>query len=608
MIDKNKLKELPENPGVYIMKDVEGNIIYVGKARNLKNRVNQYFQNSEKTIKVATLVSNIKDFEYIVTDTEMEALILECNLIKENMPRYNIMLKDDKSYPFIKLTINERFPRLLMTREVKKDGAKYFGPFTNASFVKQTIDFFNKHYGLKTCSKNFSKGKMERPCLNYHIEQCVGVCMEKVSPEEYGESILEILNILNGKHENVIKRLREEMKIAADGLDYERAAQLRDRIKGIIHISEKQKIVSGTLDNQDIIAFYKEDSLYCIQVFFIREGKVLGREYFFFPEMHNDKDFLNQFIKQFYHKVSFIPKELLIQTDIEDTEIIEKWLSLKKGSKVSIKIPQRGSKKKLLDMVIDNAKIALHEHKKKMTVSMEKQKMSYAWLMEKLHLTKKPFRIEAYDISNTGGVDSVGSMVVYEELKPNKKAYRRFKIKSITGQNDYGSMQEIVFRRIERGIKELNEGKKGGFLPIPDIILLDGGLGHTNAVKGILEHYNQFDICLCGLVKDDKHKLKGLIFEGQMIDIPVSTPIYYLLNNISDEVHRFAISFHKKLRSDTLISSELDNIKGIGAAKRKALLASFKSIDSIKKATVEELTLVAGINEKIARSIIEYFS
>ncbi|RBP69981.1 excinuclease ABC subunit C [Alkalibaculum bacchi] len=607
MIDKNKLKDLPENPGVYLMKDENGKIIYIGKARNLKNRVRQYFNASEKTIKVATMVDHIADFELIITDTEMEALILECNLIKKNMPRFNILLKDDKTYPYIKVTTNEKYPRVILTREVKKDGAKYYGPFTNVYSVRQTVELLNKLYSLKRCSKKFKNGKVERPCLNYHIKECPGMCQGNVSVEKYNESIQEIIQILNGKYENIIHKLEKEMKEASQNLNFERAAKIRDQINGINHITEKQKIVSNSDEDQDIIGFYGEDFTYCIQVFFIRKGKILGRENFFFADIYNEQEFLSGFMKQFYHSTSFVPKEVIVQREVDDGDIIEEWLSKKRGSRVSLKVPQRGSKKDLIHMATDNARLALEDYKHKMTMNKVKQDMSYNWLMEKLSLKEKPNRIESYDISNISGSDSVGSMVVYEGLKPNKKAYRRFRIKSITGQNDYGSMQEVLFRRIERGVKELEIGQDGKFLPFPDIILLDGGLGHINAVKDILAHYPTINIPICGLVKDHRHKLRALIYEGETIEIPFSTPIYYLLNSISEEVHRFAITYHQKIRGDNMLASELNNIPGVGPVKRKALLKYFKSVDNIKKASTEELLQIDGINDKIARNIVQHF-
>lgn len=607
MIDKNKLKDLPENPGVYLMKDENGKIIYVGKARNLKNRVRQYFNASGKTIKVATMVEHIADFELIITDTEMEALILECNLIKKNMPHFNILLKDDKTYPYIKVTTNEKYPRVILTREVKKDGAKYYGPFTNVYSVRQTVELLNKLYSLKRCSKKFKNGKVERPCLNYHIKECPGMCQGNVSVEEYNESIQEIIQILNGKYENIIRKLEQEMKEASQNLNFERAAKIRDQINGINHITEKQKIVSNSDEDQDIIGFYGEDFTYCIQVFFIRKGKILGRENFFFADIYNEQEFLSGFMKQYYHSTTFIPKEVIVQREVDDGDIIEEWLSKKRGGKVSVKVPQKGSKKDLIHMATDNARLALEDYKHKMTMNKVKQDMSYNWLMEKLSLKEKPSRIESYDISNISGSDSVGSMVVYEQLKPNKKAYRRFRIKSITGQNDYGSMQEVLFRRIERGIQELEIGEDGKFLPFPDIILLDGGLGHINAVKDILAHYPTIDIPICGLVKDHRHKLRALIYKGETIEIPFSTPIYYLLNSISEEVHRFAITYHKKIRGDNMLVSELNNIPGVGPVKRKALLKYFKSVDNIKKASTEELLQIEGINDKIARNIVQHF-
>ncbi|MFZ7132208.1 MAG: excinuclease ABC subunit UvrC [Eubacteriales bacterium] len=606
MIDKNKLDNIPERPGVYLMKDQDGNIIYVGKARNLKNRVRQYFQGKDKaSLKVAVMVEHIDDFELIVTDTEMEALILECNLIKKNMPRFNIMLKDDKSYPFIKVTMNEKYPRVIMTRQVKKDGGKYFGPFTNIASVKQTIELINKLYPIKKCNKKFTKE--EKPCLYYHIHQCTGICQGKVSKEIYDGYIVEILNILNGRQQEVITYLEKAMIHASKNMEFEKAAQLRDQINGIVHITEKQKVVSSIQDDQDVIGVYIEDHLACIQVFYIRKGKLLGRKHYIFENIDDELDLMTEFIKQLYHLSHFIPKEILLNSHIEDLNIIEQWLEGLREGKVSFKIPQKGDKKKLMDMVVENAKLTLLEYKNKIFIDHEKQQMSYQWLMEQIHLSHKPFRMEAYDISNIKGTDSVGSMVVFENLRANPKAYRRFKIKSIQGQNDYGSMQEIVFRRLERGVKELEIGK-GGFLPLPDIIFVDGGTGHVNAIKAIVSLYSQLNIPICGLVKNEHHKLKELVYEGRRIPIPRSTPIYYLLNNISEEVHRFTIEYHKKLRNAKLIHSQLNHISGIGERRRKDLLKHFRSIDNIKKASLDDLLQVNGISDKIAKNILDYFT
>lgn len=608
MIDKNKLMEIPERPGVYLMKDIDDNIIYVGKARNLKNRVKQYFQGKEKhSLKVSVMVEHIEDFELIITDTEMEALILECNLIKKNMPRFNIMLKDDKSYPFIKVTINEKYPRVIMTRNVRKDGAKYFGPFTNVTSVKQTIEFFNKMYPIKKCNKKFTKP--ERPCLYYHIGQCMGICRGDgdINKDEYDEYIKEILDILNGKQNDVIKDLEGKMHSASNNMDFERAAQLRDQINGIIHITEKQKIVTNNKDDKDIIGYYKEDAIICVQVFYVREGKLLGRKHYIFEDIDDEYELLSAFIKQLYNQANYIPKEILLNHSIEDMDIITEWMSNLKGEKVTIKIPQKGDKRKMMDMVNENAMITLTEYKNKILKDNEKRKACGQWLMDKLSLTKFPYRMEAYDISNIRGTDSVGSMVVFQEFKASPKEYRRFKIKTVEGQNDYGSMQEIVFRRLERGIKELETDKRG-FLPLPDIIFVDGGLGHVNSIKEIVNMYPQLNIKICGLVKDDHHKLRELVYEGNTINIPISTPVYYLLNKISEEVHRYTIDYHKKVRSTSLINSQLNDISGVGEKRRNDLLKHFKGIEAIKHASVEDLLQVNGINDKIAKNIFKYFN
>lgn len=607
MIDKTKLNDLPDRPGVYLMKDKDKEIIYVGKARNLKNRVRQYFQGEKSSLKVSVMVEHIVDFEIIVTDTEMEALILECNLIKKNMPHFNIMLKDDKSYPYIKLTLNEKYPRVIMTRQIKKDNAKYFGPYTNVASVKQTIELINKMYPIKKCNKKFTKE--ERPCLYYHIGQCMGICkydIDEFDKNKYQNYILEIQNILNGKFKNVLKDLEVEMIAASNKYDYEKAAQIRDQINGINHISEKQKIVSNTDENIDVISFYRGEISVCIQIFYVRNGKLLGRNNYIFENEQDDMELITAFVKQLYDKGQFIPKEILLPIDIDDREILQEWLTNINKQKVIIKIPQKGHKKKLVDMAYDNAKLTLEDYESRAIKNKEKQDMSYDWLINNLGLDKKPTRIEAYDISNIKGTDNVGSMVVYEDLKANKKAYRRFKIKNVEGQNDYASMQEIVFRRIEKGKKEMKLGI-GGFLPFPDIIFLDGGLGHINAIKEILSLYPEINIPIFGLVKDDHHKLRGVIYEGKSIEIPQSTPIYYLLNNISEEVHRFTIEYHKKLRDSKLIQSQLNEIEGVGDAKKRDLLKYFKGIDAIKKASIEELMDVKGISNKLAINIYDYF-
>ncbi|HAE62293.1 MAG TPA: excinuclease ABC subunit C [Eubacteriaceae bacterium] len=605
-----KLKDLPNKPGVYLMKNVDNQIIYVGKAKNLKNRVKQYFQsNSSHGLKVISMVKNIEDFEIIVTDNEIEALILEYNLIKKHRPRYNIMLKDDKSYPYIKVTANEEYPRVIMTRNIKKDGARYFGPYTSASSVKQTIEAIHQTYKLKVCNKKFIGGKdSQRPCLNYYIKRCPGVCTGKVNAEEYTSNINEIIEILKGKDKQIVSKLSLDMEEAAKNLDFEAAARLRDQIQGIKAIGEKQKIISDIYSDQDVINYATEGTDMCVQVFNIRDGKLVGRETHMIELDSFEDDVLNQFVKQFYHSRSMIPKEIIIPCEIEDKETMEMWLKDKRGTKVTITVPARGDKKKLLSMVEENAKIVLFEHLNKKFNKAQSEIFCMGWLKEKLSLSQNPKRIEAYDISNISGKDAVGAMVVYEDLKANKKAYRRFRIKSVEGQDDYASTQEIIFRRIERALKEMEQNKgKAGFLPLPQIIMLDGGLGHLNAAKKILDMY-KLDIVLCGMVKNNKHKLEKLVVSQGEIEIPASTPIYYLLNEISEEVHRFAVEYHRKLRSDGLKSSELSKIQGVGEKRQRLLLEHFKSIEKIKKADVDDLKEVKGIDSGTAQAIYRHFN
>lgn len=609
MIAAEKLKELPDNPGVYLMKNEDNKIIYVGKAKNLKNRVRQYFRNgTTHGIKVQSMVNNITDFEIIVTDTEMEALILEFNLIKKYLPRYNIMLKDDKSYPYIKVTLNEKFPRVLSTRNVKKDGAKYFGPYTNALAVKQTVEAINKSYPIKMCGKIFDgSNSRQRPCLNYFIHQCSGVCTGNVDLKKYWEDVNEIIDLLKGKDDLIIRRLTADMEAASKNLDFETAARLRDQIQGIRIIGEKQKIITSVQSEQDVISYTGEGNTYCVQVFNIREGKMLGRESYIIESDLDQSDMLNQFVKQFYSQRTIIPKEIIIPIEIEDREPVEIWLRERKGTKVAITVPVKGDKKKLLNMVEQNTSLSLFEHLNRKYNKVEAHRFCGDWLKEKLGLSKWPEKIESFDISNISGKDAVGSMAVFQDFKPLKKAYRRFRIKSVEGQNDYASTQEIIFRRIERALKEQSEGIENNFLPLPDIIMLDGGLGHISSVKKILDMYD-LNIVLCGMVKNDKHKLEKLVTETEVIPIPQGTPIYYFLNELSEEVHRFAIEYHRKLRSDNLLVSELSNIPGIGKKRQKLLLEHYKSMDKIKEASVEELSSIEGIGRKNAETIHEYFS
>ena len=613
---QDKLKNLPENPGVYIMHDADNEIIYVGKAINLKNRVRQYFQSSKNQHpKVAAMVERIVDLEYIITDSELEALILECNLIKKHRPKYNIMLKDDKHYPYIKITTNEEYPRLLIVREIKKDGAKYFGPYTDGTAVNRTIDLLKSLFPIRYCSKNISRiiGK-ERPCLNYHIKKCIAPCQGNVSREQYMELIDSIIMMLEGKQEEVLKRLEEKMHKAAEDLDFERAAEIRDNMNSLIKVGEKQKIISSALVDQDVIAFAVDQAESCIQVFFVRGGKLIGREHFIIEDtkLSDSKEILSSFIKQYYSTDTLIPREIILQEEIDEINIIERWLSDKRGGRVKLVVPQRGEKHKLIEMVSKNAEDTLRLLVEKQKSDEEKTMGACRELRDILGLSDTPERIEAFDISHLQGVLNVGSMIVFEKGRPNNRNYRRFRIKSVEGANDYESMREIIERRFIHGLKERDELKSAGkdlelgkFAVFPDLIMLDGGIGQINAVLPVLKELN-ISIPVCGMVKDDKHRTRGLIYEGGEIEIPVNTKAFRLITNMQDEAHRFAINYHKSLRSKNTVKSALDDIPGIGPARRKALLKHFGSLKNIKKATLEELSKVEGMNKKTAEVL--YFT
>lgn len=614
---QDKLKNLPENPGVYIMRDEYNEIIYVGKAINLKNRVRQYFQSSKNQHpKVAAMVERIVDLEYIITDSELEALILECNLIKKHRPRYNVMLKDDKQYPYIKITINEDYPRLLIVREIKKDGAKYYGPYTDVTAVNRTIDLLKSLFPIRYCNKNISKimGR-ERPCLNYHIKKCVAPCQGNVTKEQYRELIDSIMMMLEGKQEEVLKRLEVKMHEAAENLEFERAAEIRDNMNSLIKIAEKQKIISSALVDQDIIAFAVDQGSSCIQVFFVRGGKLIGREHFLIEDtkLSDSKEILSSFIKQFYESDTLIPREIILQEEIDEINIIERWLGDKRGSRVKIVVPQKGERHKLIEMVSKNAEDTLRLLVEKQKNDEERTLGACRELKDILELPDIPVRIEAFDISHLQGVLNVGSMIVFEKGKPNSRNYRRFRIKSVEGANDYESMREIIERRFVHGIKEKDELEAedkdlelGKFSVFPDIIMLDGGIGQINAVLPVLKELD-IRIPVCGMVKDDKHRTRGLIYNGREVDIPINSKAFRLITNIQDEAHRFAISYHKSLRSKTTVKSALDDIPGIGPARRKALLKHFGSLKKIKKATLEELCEVEGMNKKIAEVVFNFF-
>ncbi|HAT4113540.1 TPA: excinuclease ABC subunit UvrC [Clostridium perfringens] len=615
---QHQLKILPDKPGVYIMKNSLGEVIYVGKAKVLKNRVRQYFQNSKNhSEKVRAMVKNIAEFEYIVTDSEMEALILECNLIKKYSPRYNIALKDDKFYPFIKITINEDFPRVYVTRNFAKDGNRYFGPYTNGTAVYEVMGLIKKLFPLRTCKKAIVEGgEPTRACLNYHINLCKAPCAGYISKAEYWEMIDEIINILNGTDTSIIKKLKLEMEKAAEELEFEKAAKIRDRILAIELISEKQKMFTVKEGDEDFIVLYTDEKDGCAQVFFVREGKVTGREHFMIENIGDDpvEEVISSFIASFYGGTAQIPKTIYVPEEIEDQELIEKFLTEKRGSKVWIKVPKKGDKKNLLDMVRNNAKIMLDQFKEKMVEEKELNKSALTELADVLGLDSLPARIEAYDISNIQGVDSVGTMVVFENGKAKNSDYRRFKIKSVKGPNDYESMREILSRRFSHGLEEVNKIKernleysKGKFCIFPDLIMMDGGKGQVNIALEVLKDFG-IEIPVCGLVKDDKHRTRGIIFNNEEILIRRGAGLMNLITRVQDEVHRYAITYHRSLRDKRTLHSILEDIPRIGEKRRRNLLMKFGSIDNIKKASMEELLDTPGIDKRAAESIKQYFS
>ena len=584
----------------------------------MKNRVRQYFQNSKNhSEKVRAMVKNIAEFEYIVTDSEMEALILECNLIKKYSPRYNIALKDDKFYPFIKITTNEDFPRVYVTRNFAKDGNRYFGPYTNGTAVYEVMGLIKKLFPLRTCKKAIVEGgEPTRACLNYHINLCKAPCAGYISKAEYWEMIDEIINILNGTDTSIIKKLKLEMEKAAEELEFEKAAKIRDRILAIELISEKQKMFTVKEGDEDFIDLYTDEKDGCAQVFFVREGKVTGREHFMIENISDDpvKEVISSFIASFYGGTAQIPKTIYVPEEIEDQELIEKFLTEKRGSKVWIKVPKKGDKKNLLDMVRNNAKIMLDQFKEKMVEEKELNKSALTELADVLGLDSLPARIEAYDISNIQGVDSVGTMVVFEDGKAKNSDYRRFKIKSVKGPNDYESMREILSRRFSHGLEEVNKIKernleysKGKFCIFPDLIMMDGGKGQVNIALEVLKDFG-IEIPVCGLVKDHKHRTRGIIFNNEEILIRRGSGLMNLITRVQDEVHRYAITYHRSLRDKRTLHSILEDIPRIGEKRRRNLLMKFGSIDNIKKASMEELLDTPGIDKRAAESIKQYFS
>ncbi|QQY79112.1 excinuclease ABC subunit C [Keratinibaculum paraultunense] len=610
-----ELQKLPDKPGVYIMKDKYGEIIYVGKAISLKNRVRQYFRASENhPPKVKVMVKHIYEFEYIIVDNEVEALILEANLIKKHKPKYNILLRDDKQYPYIKVTTNEKYPRVLKTRRVLKDGAKYFGPYPSAYAVNDTIDIIRNLYPIRTCNQNLEKNQgRTRPCLNYYIDKCVGPCQGNVDEKLYNSMIDEIIMFLNGKEDKLIQIIEQKMYEASKNLDFESAAKYRDQINSLKTVLEKQKVVTANLIDQDIIGMAKGIDEVCVQVFFIRSGKVVGREHFILSDTFDEdrKEILSSFIKQFYLGTAYVPKEIYIEEEIDDIEAISKWLSGKRGSKVIIKVPKRGEKSQLMDMVKKNALDMLNQYGDKILIKQRENQKVLEKLQKILGLEKIPYRIEAYDISNIAGVSPVGSMVVFEQGEPKKSDYRRFKIQSVDGPDDYKSMAEILNRRFLRGLKERemikeNKIKVKGFSTFPDLIMVDGGKGQVNVALSVLDELG-LDIPVCGLVKDDSHTTRGIIYKNEEITLDEDSMEFKLIYRIQEEAHRFAISYHRSLRSKKMFKSELDDVKGIGEKRKKELFKYFHTIDNMKKASIEELASVKGMNKKAAKNLYEYF-
>lgn len=607
---QEELKKLPARPGVYLMHDEKDEIIYVGKAISLKNRVRQYFQTSRnKGAKIEQMVTHITRFEYIVTDSELEALVLECNLIKEHRPKYNTMLMDDKSYPFIKVTVDEPFPRILLARKMVKDKAKYFGPYTSAGAVKDTIELIRKLYNIRSCNRKLPRdvGK-ERPCLNYHIHQCKAPCQGYISQEEYRKSIQEVLQFLNGNYDMILKDLERKMLEASDNLEFEKAIEYRELLGSVQKIAQKQKITDTGGEDRDILALAIEEEDAVVQVFFVRNGRLIGRDHFYLrlTGEETSADMLSSFIKQFYAGTPYIPSQLMLPEEIADQELLEEWLSQKRGHKVHLLVPKKGSKEKMVELAKKNAELVLRTDRERLKRE-EGRTIGAVKELEKLLDIKGIVRMEAYDISNTSGFASVGSMVVYEKGKPKRNDYRKFKIKGVQGADDYASMEEVLRRRFEHGLKEQEEGKElGSFTTFPDLLLMDGGKGQVNVALKVLEELH-LRIPVCGMVKDDNHRTRGLYYENIEIPIDRNSECFKLITRIQDEAHRFAIEFHRKLRSQGQVHSILDDIPGVGPARRKDLMRHFQNLDAIKSATVEELQKLPTMNEKAALQIYEFF-
>ena len=613
---EEELKKLPSEPGVYIMRDNRDVIMYVGKAINLRSRVRSYFrENIGRGPAIDRMVSLIARFEYIVTDSELEALVLENNLIKEHSPKYNTMLKDDKTYPYIKVTLGDAYPRIVFSRLMKKDKAKYFGPYTSAAAVKDTIELLNKLYQLRTCNRSLPKEiGNDRPCLNYHIQQCLAPCQGYVSQEEYRKQVASAMEFLNGNYKIILKELEDKMKEASEALEFEEAARLRDLYNSVKQVSQKQKITDSAGEDKDILALHQDDAEAVVQVFFVRDGRLIGREHYYMTNVSgvSKEQILGDFVKQFYAGTPFIPRELMLQYEIEDILLLEKWLSDRKGARTYIKVPKIGHKEKLVDLAAQNAKLILNQDREKLkreegrTIGAVKE---IAQLLDLEHIN----RMEAFDISNINGFENVGSMVVYEKGKPKRSDYRKFKIKSVSGPDDYACMKEVLTRRFVHGMKENKELEKkalgkeyGSFTKFPDLLLMDGGRGQVNIALSVLEEL-RIHIPVCGMVKDDNHRTRGLYYNNVELPIDTYSEGFKLITRIQDEAHRFAIEFHRSLRSKTQVKSSLDDIPGIGPARRKALMRHFQSLEEIKNAEVETLMEVPEIPRNVAEQLYAFF-
>ena len=594
---EEELKKLPSKPGVYLMHDERDAIIYVGKAISLKNRVRQYFQSSRnKGVKIEQMVTHIARFEYIITDSELEALVLECNLIKEHRPKYNTMLMDDKAYPFIKVTVQEDFPRVLFARQMYKDKAKYYGPYTSAAAVKDTIDLIHKLYGIRTCNRQLPKmqGK-ERPCLNYHIHQCPAPCQGYISKEEYGESVKKALHFLNGNYAPILKELEEKMQQAAEEMEFEKAIEYRELLGSVKKIAQKQKITNSDMEDKDVIAMAKDREDAVVQVFFIRDGRLIGRDHFCLHIAADDKkeEILAAFVKQFYAGTPYIPREIMMQYEIGEAEVIESWLSERKGQKVHICVPKKGEKEKLVELAQKNAKMVLDQDKERIR---REEGRTIGAMKEIAGLLNLPeiSRVEAYDISNISGFQTVGSMVVFEKGKPKRSDYRKFRIRGVQGADDYASMEEMLTRRLSH------------YETYPDLIMMDGGRGQVNIALKVMDAVG-VHVPVCGMVKDDHHRTRGIYFNNVEIPIDRDSEGFRLVTRIQDEAHRFAIEYHRSLRSKEQVHSVLDDIKGIGPASRRALMKAFQTLDDLKAASEEELAQVEGMNSLSARQVYEFF-